>query len=65
MQQVVDQIQKEDMTVNQDDLNRALPLLFSHINMNGKYTFTIPKEVKNGELRPLRDLPQDSVEPLS
>lgn len=65
MQQVVDQLQQEGMNINSDDLTRALPLLFSHINMNGKYTFTIPKEVKNGDLRPLRDVAQDTDEPLS
>ena len=65
MQQVVDQLQQEGMKIDPDDLSRALPLLFSHINMNGKYTFTIPKEVKNGELRPLRDVPRDTAEPLS
>lgn len=44
-------LQIEGITVKQDDLSRILPLLFSHINMNGKYTFTIPKEIANGELR--------------
>lgn len=46
MHQVVDQLQQEGMKIHLNDLIRELPLLFSHINMNGKYTFTIPKEMK-------------------
>jgi len=55
MQQVVDQLKQEGMKIEPDGLSRALPLLFSHINMNGKYTFTIPKEVKKRRAKTMRD----------
>jgi hypothetical protein len=34
---------------------RLSPLGFKHINMLGRYAFTLPETVARGELRPLRD----------
>jgi hypothetical protein len=31
------------------------PLVSSHINFVGKYHFSLPEEVKRGELRPFHD----------
>ena len=36
-------------------LARQLPLLHEHINMLGRYSFSVPDSVARGELRPLRD----------
>ena len=38
-------------------LNNRLPspLGHKHVNMLGRYTFTLPDTVAKGELRPLRD----------
>ena len=38
-----------------DDVARHSPLLHEHINMLGRYSFSVPEAVANGELRPLRD----------
>ena len=38
------------------DVARLSPLLHEHINMLGRYDFTLPERVAAGELRPLRDL---------
>ena len=32
------------------------PLSHSHINMLGRYQFNLPEELKDGALRPLRDV---------
>ena len=31
------------------------PVVFKHVNMLGRYAFTLPDTVARGELRPLRD----------
>ena len=38
-----------------EDVARLSPLGSQHINMLGRYAFTIPDMVARGELRPLRD----------
>ena len=42
------------MTERQD-VARLSPLSFKHINMLGRYAFTLPDTVARGELRPLRN----------
>ncbi len=37
------------------DAARLSPLGHEHINMLGRYAFTLPDTVARGELRPLRD----------
>lgn len=37
------------------DVARLPPLLHEHINMLGRYSFSVPESVAKGELRPLRD----------
>jgi hypothetical protein len=39
--------------VKEEDVARLSPLTHEHINMLGRYSFTIPDEVANGKLRPL------------
>lgn len=45
--------------MNDDDVYRLLPLLREHINMLGRYSFSMPDAVAKGELRPLRN-PEDA-----
>ncbi len=37
------------------DVARLSPLGFKHINMLGRYAFTLPDMVARGKLRPLRN----------
>ena len=37
------------------DVARLSPLLHEHINMLGRYDFTLPEGIIAGQLRPLRD----------
>ena len=41
--------------MHDQDVARLSPLGFEHINMLGRYAFTLPDVVARGELRPLRD----------
>ena len=50
-----DQLRAEGFDVRPEDVARLSPLGFKHINMLGRYAFTLPDTVARGELRPLRD----------
>lgn len=56
---VLDQLRAEGYPVKEEDVARLSPLLHEHINMLGRYSFSVPEAVAKGELRPLRD-PFDS-----
>src|SRR5271154_2391340 len=50
-----DQLRAGGHGVRDEDVARLSPLGFDHINMLGRYAFTLPEMVARGELRPLRD----------
>jgi hypothetical protein len=45
--------EKMIVVINQDDVQRLPPVGYEHINIIGRYSFYLPEEVDNGELRPL------------
>lgn len=49
------QLRAEGYDVRDEDVARLSPLGHAHINMLGRYAFTLPETVMRGELRPLRD----------
>ena len=49
------QLRKEGFQVCDEDVARLSPLGHEHINMLGRYNFTLPDQVARGKLRPLRD----------
>ncbi|MBW4040210.1 MAG: Tn3 family transposase [Acidobacteria bacterium] len=55
MDAALNQLRAEGYEVLPDDVARLSPLSFKHINMLGRYAFTLPDTVARGELRPLRD----------
>jgi TnpA family transposase len=55
MDAALNQIRSEGFDVRDEDIARLSPLGFDHINMPGRYAFTLPDMVARGELRPLRD----------
>lgn len=42
-------------SVKDDDVARLTPLLHGHVNMLGKYDFTLSEDVAQGKLRSLCD----------
>jgi hypothetical protein len=50
----------KDLTLNQK-IARLSPLVFEHINLLGRYAFSVPEAVTRGELRPLRN-PDEALE---
>ena len=53
LQAALDQIRQEGGTVNPDDVTRLSPLQHAHINVLGRYPFTLLESVSQGTLRPL------------
>jgi Tn3 transposase DDE domain-containing protein len=52
MDAALDQLRAEGFDVRDEDVARLSPL--GHINMLGRYAFTLPEPVARGVLRPLR-----------
>jgi len=55
MQAAIDQLRAEGVPVVAEDIPRLNPHVHDHINMLGRYSFSIPESVSRGELRPLRN----------
>jgi len=56
---VLDQLRKEGYAVRDEDVARLSPLIHEHLNVLGRYSFSMPEAVAKGELRPLRNPAQD------
>ena len=48
-------LKKTGFDVRDEDVERLSPLVSHHINFVGKYYFSLPEEVKRGELRPFHN----------
>jgi len=55
MDLVLTQIKHEGLAVQADDVARLSPLGFAHINLVGRYHFTLPEAIAQGAVRVLRD----------
>lgn len=55
MDAALDQLRAEGHKARPEDVARLSPLGHAHVNMLGRYAFTLPDTVARGELRPLRD----------
>jgi hypothetical protein len=54
MNAALEQLQREGFPIKAEDVARLSPLVFDHINLLGRYAFSVPDAVQRGELRPLR-----------
>ena len=55
MDAAMNQLSAEGNEAQPEDIARLSPLGHKHVNMFGRYAFTLPDTVARGELRPLRD----------
>jgi TnpA family transposase len=55
MNLALDSLRAEGLQVAAEDLERLSPLRHEHINLLGRYHFTLAESVQKGEMRPLRD----------
>ncbi|MGA2986948.1 MAG: Tn3 family transposase [Terriglobia bacterium] len=60
----LDQLVGEGYSIQPEDVARLSPLVFEHINLLGRYAFTVPDSVVSGQLRPLRN-PADALEDVA
>ena len=60
MQAALDDLKRGGAKVRNEDVARLSPLLYEHVNMLGRYDFTLPDELAGGAMRPLRT--PDSLE---
>ena len=60
MDAALKQLRKEGFPVRDEDVARLSPLGHEHIDMLGRYAFTLPARVARGELRALRNPNQAS-----
>src|SRR6266403_3956510 len=51
----LEQLAREGHHVTPEDVARLSSLVFEHINLLGRYAFSVPEAVTRGELRPLRN----------
>lgn len=56
-------LRAEGFDVRDEGVAHLSPLGHEHVNMLGRYAFTLPETVARGELRPLRDPRSASDEP--
>ena len=55
LEAALNQLRAGGYPVKDEDVARLSPLLHEHINMLGRYSFSVPEAVAKGELRPPRD----------
>ena len=60
----VQQLTREGFPIRSEDVARLSPLMFEHINLLGRYAFSVPDAVQRGELRPLRN-PTDALDDVA
>ncbi|MHC4686967.1 MAG: Tn3 family transposase [Planctomycetota bacterium] len=53
MEEALTKLRTEGFEVKNEDIQRLWPLRFKHINFLGRYSFTLPESVANGQLRTL------------
>lgn len=56
MEVAINSLRKTGHDIPNTDIQRLSPLSYEHINIMGRYSFNISKEVENGSLRPLMTL---------
>jgi hypothetical protein len=46
----LEQLAREGYTIREEDVARLSPLVFEHINLLGRYAFSVPDSVTRGQL---------------
>jgi hypothetical protein len=60
----LEQLPREGYAIQTEDIARLSPLVFEHINLLGRYAFSVPDSVVRGQLRSLRN-PADALEDIA
>jgi TnpA family transposase len=57
MQAALGHLQIQPGDIREEDEARLSPLIHEHVNVLGRYSFTLTEQIKNGQLRPLNEAP--------
>jgi hypothetical protein len=56
MEAAIDSLKSTGHNISDGDIQKLSPLGYEHINIMGRYSFNLPAEIKNGNLRELLSL---------
>ena len=62
MHRALEEMRGRGMKIAQEDVERLSPLGYDHINLLGRYTFSLSEEIRQGAFHPLRELEETEQE---
>lgn len=62
MHRALEEMRAKGMKIAAEDVERLSPLGYDHINMLGRYTFSLSDEIRQGAFHPLRELEETEQE---
>src|SRR5436853_7727958 len=62
MHRALEEMRGRGMKVMPEDVERLSPLGYDHINLLGRYTFSLPEDIRQGAFHPLRELEEAEQE---
>jgi hypothetical protein len=63
MNRALEEMQERGMKIASEDVERLSPLGYDHINLLGRYTFSLSDEIRQGAFHPLREFEETEQEP--
>ncbi len=62
MHRALEEMRARGMKIATEDIERLSPLGYDHINLLGRYTFSLSDEIRQGAFHPLRELEETEQE---
>jgi len=62
MNRALEEMRARGMKILPEDVKRLSPLGYDHINLLGRYTFSLAEEIRQGAFHPLRELEETDQE---
>ena len=63
MDRAMEEMRGRGMKIAPEDVERLSPLGYDHINLLGRYTFSLSDEIRQGAFHPLREMEEAEQEP--
>jgi Tn3 transposase DDE domain len=64
MHRALEEMRTRGMKIEPSDVERLSPLGYDHINLLGRYTFSLSEEIRQGAFHPLRELEETEPEEI-
>ena len=62
LNRALENMRERGMKILPEDVERLSPLGYDHINLLGRYTFSLPEDIRQGAFHPLRELEETEQE---